>query len=92
MAARKKATKTSVARKPQAPVRRTRGRVREEGASFPVAPPRSELPRDYGATLAEIKQRIGQERVRVALAANSAMGQVSAMESDRRIFKRPRTT
>ncbi len=53
--------------------RRSRGRTREEGASFPVAPPRSELPRGYAETLGEIKQRIQQERVRVVMAANSAM-------------------
>jgi len=38
-----------------------------------VAPPRSELPRGYAKTLGEIKQRIQQERLRVVLAANSAM-------------------
>jgi predicted nuclease of restriction endonuclease-like (RecB) superfamily len=38
-----------------------------------VAPPRSELPRGYAKTLGEIKRRIQQERLRVVLAANSAM-------------------
>ena len=38
-----------------------------------MAPPRSELPRGYAKTLGEIKQRIQQERLRVVLAANSAM-------------------
>jgi predicted nuclease of restriction endonuclease-like (RecB) superfamily len=53
--------------------RRSRGRTREEGASFPVAPPRSELPRGYAETLGDIKKRIQQERVRVVMAASSAM-------------------
>ena len=51
---------------------RVRGRAREE-ASFPVAPPRSEMPGDYAEILGEIKGRIQQERLRVVLAANSAM-------------------
>jgi len=38
-----------------------------------VPPPRSELPRGYAATLREIKQRIRRERLRVVMAANSAM-------------------
>jgi predicted nuclease of restriction endonuclease-like (RecB) superfamily len=49
-----------------------RGRSREE-AVFPVAPMRSDLPKDYAAALAEIKDRVRQERLRVVLAANSAM-------------------
>ena len=53
--------------------RRSRGRTRDEGASFPVAPPRAELPRGYAETLGDIKQRIQQERLRVVMAANSAM-------------------
>jgi len=52
--------------------RRSRGRARE-GASFPAAPPRSELPSDYVETLAEIKRRVQKERLRTVLAANSAM-------------------
>lgn len=55
-----------------APARRTRGRTREE-ASFPVAPPKAELPGDYVEALSEIKRRVREERVRVVLAANSAM-------------------
>jgi len=54
-------------------LRRSRGRVREEEASFPVAPPRVELPASYAEMLGEIKQRIQQERLRVVMAANSAM-------------------
>ena len=56
----------------KAAARRSRGRTRE-GATFPVAPPRLELPRDYAATLTEIKGRVQEERLRVVLAANSAM-------------------
>ena len=55
-----------------APARGSRGKTRD-GASFPVPPPRAELPGDYAETLAEIKQRIQQERLRVVLTANSAM-------------------
>jgi predicted nuclease of restriction endonuclease-like (RecB) superfamily len=40
---------------------------------IPVPPPRSELARDYGHLLDDLKQRIAAERVRVVLAANSAM-------------------
>jgi len=52
--------------------RRVRGRARD-AAAFRVAPPRSELPRDYGDILREIKGRIREERLRVVMAANSAM-------------------
>jgi hypothetical protein len=52
--------------------RRSLGRQREE-ALFPAAPPRAGLPRDSGAVLDEIKRRIQQERLRVVMAANSAM-------------------
>src|SRR5215471_19183161 len=48
------------------------GRQREE-AMFPVAPPRAGLPSDYGVVLYEIKGRIRQERLRIVMAANSAM-------------------
>jgi predicted nuclease of restriction endonuclease-like (RecB) superfamily len=51
----------------------SRGRTHPGGASFPVAPPRSEMPRGYAKMLGEIKRRIQQERLRVVLAANSAM-------------------
>jgi predicted nuclease of restriction endonuclease-like (RecB) superfamily len=70
MAARKKTTKVP-ARAADA-TRRSRGKTRA-GASFPVPPSRIELPSDYAETLSEIKRRIQQERLRVVLAANSAM-------------------
>lgn len=73
MAGRKKIAKT-----PAVPPRAmtggvSRGRTHPGGASFPVAPPRSELPTGYAETLGEIKQRIQQERLRVVLTANAAM-------------------
>ncbi len=63
---------------PKAPVRETarargsRGKARE-GVVFPVPPSPATLPHDYAETLLEIKQRIQRERLRVVLAANSAM-------------------
>jgi predicted nuclease of restriction endonuclease-like (RecB) superfamily len=62
--------KAPTKKEPQA--RRSRGKEREE-AIFPVPPPRAELPDDYATVLNEIKGRIQQERLRVVLAANSAM-------------------
>ncbi len=73
MVGRKKETKTPTVPARSAAARVSRGRTHPGGASFPVAPPRSELPRGYAKTLGEIKQRIQQERLRVVLAANSAM-------------------
>jgi predicted nuclease of restriction endonuclease-like (RecB) superfamily len=52
--------------------RGTRGRKRD-GASFPVPPTHRGLPAGYGDLLGEIKQRIGTERLRTIMAANSAM-------------------
>lgn len=52
--------------------RRTRGRTRDD-ATFPVPSPRAEMPDDYGATLADIKQRVVAQRLRVVIAANAAM-------------------
>ncbi len=48
------------------------GRQRH-GALFPAPPTRGEVPGDYAEALREIKRRIQQERLRVVLAANSAM-------------------
>lgn len=59
--------------KAPAPIaRRARGNVRGD-ASFPVPAPVAEMPRGYRETLADIKQRIQTERVRVVMAASSAM-------------------
>lgn len=52
--------------------RDSRGRNRE-GVSFPVPPKRSVMPTGYAGTLKSLKERIRNERIRVALSANSAM-------------------
>jgi len=52
--------------------RKSRGRRRDD-ASFPVPPTRRGLPTGYANLLGEIKQRIGTERLRTVMAANSAM-------------------
>jgi predicted nuclease of restriction endonuclease-like (RecB) superfamily len=52
--------------------RLSRGRIRKD-ALFPVAPAAPDLPRDYAATLTDIRQRIRRERLRTVLAANSSM-------------------
>lgn len=52
--------------------RRALGRRRDE-ALFPSAPSRADVPGGYADALREIKDRIRQERLRVVLAANSAM-------------------
>jgi predicted nuclease of restriction endonuclease-like (RecB) superfamily len=56
----------------QAASRKQRGSV-DKGAMFPVAPARNAMPGDYAAMLADLKQRIRQERLRVVLASNAAM-------------------
>ena len=52
--------------------RKSRGRSREE-ASFPAPAGKTEMPAEYAAVLGELKKRIQSERLRVTLAANSAM-------------------
>lgn len=59
-------------RTPNAKKRLAIGRVRRD-ASFPVAPVRSDLPKDYAEVLRRIKDRISRERLRTVLAANAAM-------------------
>ncbi len=73
MGGKKKLTKASTALARSAVGSASRGRTHASGASFPVAPPRSELPVGYAEMLGEIKLRIQQERLRVVLAANAAM-------------------
>lgn len=51
---------------------RSRGRARVE-ARFPAAAPMTEMPTDYLDMLAEIKQRIQSQRLRVVISANAAM-------------------
>ncbi len=70
MAGRAKRPTTIVAAK--AELRRVGGRARED-VVFPATPPRSGLPHDYADILGEIKRRIREERLRVVMAANSAM-------------------
>ena len=41
--------------------------------SFPVPPPRTGFPREYGAVLREIKRRIQRTRLGAVLAANAAV-------------------
>lgn len=52
--------------------RKQRGRV-DGSVMFPVAPTTAELPADYPIWLADLKQRIQRERLRVVLASNTAM-------------------
>lgn len=52
--------------------RRSRGRKRD-GVSFPAAPAHQDLPASYAGVLGEIKRLIQTERLRVVMAANSAM-------------------
>ena len=52
--------------------RLARGRARGE-ARFIVAPIKADLPASYSATLADIKQRVQQSRLRTVMAANAAM-------------------
>jgi hypothetical protein len=53
-----------------APARRSRGRARKEGASFPMPPSISGMPADYVAVLAGLKQRIAAAQARAALAVS----------------------
>ena len=52
--------------------RKSRGRTRNE-AMFPAPMGKNSLPADYGSVLDTLKDRIRSERLRVTLAANSAM-------------------
>ena len=73
MSRSKKSAKPPAAGSRGAPERVSRGRIHPGEASFPAAPPRAELPHGYAKTLGKIKRRIQEERLRVILAANSAM-------------------
>jgi predicted nuclease of restriction endonuclease-like (RecB) superfamily len=52
--------------------RHSRGRKKPQ-ATFPVAGSTQDIPLDYQSTLADLKQRIANERLRVTLSANAAM-------------------
>ena len=47
-----------------------RGRVREEGATFPLPPPARDMPPGYPAVLRALKERISAAQARSALAVN----------------------
>jgi predicted nuclease of restriction endonuclease-like (RecB) superfamily len=49
---------------------RSRGRIRPEGAAFPLPPSPSELPDDYLPVLADLKRRIAAAQTRAGLAVN----------------------
>ena len=70
MAGKKKAASTTRVRSERTPAQRSRGRVRKEGASFPVPPSKSGMPADYVAVLADLKQRISAAQARAALAVS----------------------
>lgn len=69
MAAKKLAKRKARSSGHDAPAR-TRGRVRSEGASFPLPPRKGALPADYAGVLAELKQRVGSAQARAVLAVN----------------------
>lgn len=60
-------------RKDSAPDDRMALGRKKESASFPAPGPHISLPEDYSNILSEIKRRIQSERLRVVMAANSAM-------------------
>ena len=53
---------------------RSRGRTRDD-AMFSISSPRAEAADDYGATQADIRQRVLTQRLRVVIAADAAMVQ-----------------
>ncbi len=57
------------AREPAGAARLSRGRTRD-GASFPTPPGRTDLPRNYLAVLADLKDRIATTQTRAALSVN----------------------
>jgi len=70
MAGRKKETKTPAVPARSAAARVSRGRIRQEGASFPVPPPLSEMPADYAMVLTRLKRRIAAAQIRAARAVS----------------------
>jgi predicted nuclease of restriction endonuclease-like (RecB) superfamily len=52
--------------------RKHRGRAKAD-VTMPVPVALADMPPDYGQLLSELKQRVGQERVRAVLSANVAM-------------------
>ncbi len=72
MSRRVPAPKLSKAKAAVPASRLSRGR-RHDDALFPAVPAHAGLPRDYGTLLADLKQRIAKERLRVVLAGNEAL-------------------
>ena len=72
MAAKKEKKKIVPKTKGKLESRRSRGRSRKD-ADFPIAPTLSDVPQNYAEILADLKERIIHERMRVALAANATM-------------------
>jgi hypothetical protein len=71
----KKTPRTTVSTSVDA--RRAFGRARPDGeARFPVAPPKTELPSNYGGALEELKKLIQETRLRTVLSASAAMIQL----------------
>ena len=50
-----------------------RGRTREEGAEFPVAPLRSSMPTGYTSLIGDLKEQIQQSRLHVAASVNQEL-------------------
>ncbi|MFA5823031.1 MAG: hypothetical protein WC853_08140 [Thermodesulfovibrionales bacterium] len=67
---KKRILKTLTVKDENVPTRNSRGRVREEGASFPVSPSLSTLPADYIEVLADLKRQIAAAQTRAALSVN----------------------
>lgn len=68
----KSVKKSAAVPSPATDARLSRGRVRA-GAGFPVAPSKASLPDGYADTLAGLKTRLAEARLRTVLAANSAL-------------------
>ena len=67
---KKRISKTLTVKDENVPTRNSRGRIREEGASFPVPPFLSTLPADYIEVLADLKRQIAAAQTRAALSVN----------------------
>jgi predicted nuclease of restriction endonuclease-like (RecB) superfamily len=67
---KKRISKTLTVKDENVPTRRSRGRIREEGASFPVPPSLITLPADYIEVLTDLKRQIAAAQTRAALSVN----------------------
>lgn len=68
----KKLTKTISKKKSLQNERKHLGKV-DRSVMFPIAPTKSEMPSDYAVWIAELKQRIQQQRLRIVLTSNANM-------------------